>query len=177
MRLFIAIPFDNTFKSALRDVQNEFRRQGVTGNYTRVDNLHMTLAFIGEHDEPARIMEVMRTVDFRPFTLRLAGTGSFGDIRWCGIDDCPEAFALAKQLRNALSAAGIPFDAKRFNPHITLIRKSRLPYGAAQTDVKVTRAEMRVDRFALMESARDKNGILVYTELGSAAAQAVDRPQ
>ena len=171
MRLFIAIPFDSTFKKALKDVQNELRQQGVTGNYSRTDNLHMTLAFIGEYDDPNHVIDVTRSVSFKPFTIKLTETGCFGDIRWCGISNCPELYALVKKLRYALAYAEIPFDKKRFNPHITILRKSSLPYGFNPADVKVTQAEMSVDHFSLMESSRDKNGILVYTELGTVTAQ------
>lgn len=171
MRLFIAIPFDNTFKRALKDVQNDLRQQGVTGNYTRTDNLHMTLAFIGEYNDPSHILDVMKSVSFKPFSMKLAETGSFGDIRWCGISNCPELYALVKKLRYALAYAVIPFDKKRFNPHITILRKSNLPFDFNPAEIKVTQDEMIVDHFSLMESSRDKNGVLIYTELGAVTAQ------
>ena len=44
MRLFIAIQFEENILDALTDFQGDLRSQGVTGNYTRRENLHITLA-------------------------------------------------------------------------------------------------------------------------------------
>ncbi len=43
MRLFIAIQFDKNILDALTDFQADLKSQGVTGNYTRRENLHITL--------------------------------------------------------------------------------------------------------------------------------------
>lgn len=48
MRLFYAINFDDTVKKRLSDIQNALRARAVRGNFTLPDNLHLTLAFIGE---------------------------------------------------------------------------------------------------------------------------------
>ena len=47
MRLFIAINFDPETKRKLLEVQHRLRELG-KGNFSREDNLHLTLAFIGE---------------------------------------------------------------------------------------------------------------------------------
>ncbi len=52
--IFIAIRFNDEFKRKLVEIQDSLKSRGVTGNYCSYDNLHMTLAFIGEHyDLPA----------------------------------------------------------------------------------------------------------------------------
>ena len=43
MRLFIAIQFEENILDALTDFQADLKRQGVTGNYTRRENLHISL--------------------------------------------------------------------------------------------------------------------------------------
>ena len=48
MRLFIAIQLNQKMKQLVSDVQDTFRWQQVKGNYTPEENLHITLAFIGE---------------------------------------------------------------------------------------------------------------------------------
>ena len=70
MRLFIAIQLSGKMKEALLDMQGQLRRLGVRGNYTPPENLHLTLAFIGEYPGPDSIADVLETIDFRPFELR-----------------------------------------------------------------------------------------------------------
>lgn len=165
MRLFIAIQLSDEIKGGLAELQTFLRNRGVRGNFTKLDNLHLTLAFIGEYDDPERVMDAIRPVPFPPFSIRLEGFGSFGDLYWVGLKDCEALSAYVKRLRRALAEAGIPFDRKKFSPHITLIRKasSEIP------GVVVPDAAMRVERVSLMRSDRTKSG-MVYTEVGQISA-------
>ena len=52
MRLFIAINLNETMKQTLLDIQNAMRGCGIEGNYTPEENMHLTLAFIGEYEDP-----------------------------------------------------------------------------------------------------------------------------
>lgn len=80
MRLFIAINFDENMTDALIEMQDDLMRWGVSGNFTREENLHMTLVFIGESDEPEKIEEIMRDVPLRSFNLQLSGMRLFKDM-------------------------------------------------------------------------------------------------
>ena len=91
-----------------------------------------------------------------------------------GRDAGDELKILAKHLRHALADAGIPFDRKKFSPHITLVRKPTVRNGAAEAGAKpaipeevladLPRASMLVDHISLMRSERGKHG-MIYTEL------------
>ena len=59
MRLFIAIPFSEEFKGELIRVQNEMRANGVRGNFSRAENLHVTVAFLGEVEDPMPAMKAL----------------------------------------------------------------------------------------------------------------------
>ena len=63
------------------------------------------------------------------------------------------------------TAYNIPFDKKRFSPHITLIRKAsgEMP-GTAPESVSMT-----VNTISLMRSDRGRHG-MIYTELGTLEA-------
>ena len=52
MRLFIAIPFEPPMLDALTQVQASLKAGGVRGGFTARQNLHMTLAFLGEVRDP-----------------------------------------------------------------------------------------------------------------------------
>lgn len=166
MRLFIAIKLNHEMREALANMQQSMRRQGVTGNFTRDENMHLTLAFIGEYPDPANVAEIMEQVRFEPFAISLSGVGSFGRLWWAGIGESRELKALVRRLRHGLAEAGIPFDHKKFSPHITLIRKPESRNGKIPPDLLegVPQASMTVDHISLMRSDRGKHG-MVYTEL------------
>ena len=165
MRLFIAIQLNEAVNYTLTEIQDALRRRGVGGNYTRPENLHLTLAFIGEYTDPDWVFEVMQSVPFRPFDIRLEGFGCFGDLYWCGVGGHTELTAYVQRLRRALAEAEIPFDHKRFSPHITLLRKATFR-GNKMPGVIVPDAGMEVTQVSLMRSDRGKQGT-IYTELGA----------
>lgn len=155
MRLFIAIGLSEEMRDALRAVQRQMRAQRVTGNYTPIENMHLTLAFIGEYPDP----DAVPLPPVEPFTLGLDGFGCFGDLWWAGLKPCPPLRRYVASLRHALADGGIPFDHRKFSPHITLLRR-----GVGRPAVAVPDAEMTVDHALLMRSDRGKHGML-YTEL------------
>ena len=167
MRLFISVQLNKVLRDQLLDIQEGMREQGVQGNFTRAANLHITLAFIGEYSDPSEVLEVVRNVDFWPFEISLDGVGAFGDLWWAGVDKGSEELkALAAKLRHALAEAGIPFDRKRFAPHITILRRARFAEGFVpeEESPEDERPSMLVDRICLMRSDRTKHG-MVYTEI------------
>ena len=167
MRLFIAIRLTEEMKDALIDVQNQMYEGGVRGNYSSEENLHLTLAFIGEYPDSEEVMDALETVSFTSFALALNGIGSFGDTWWAGTNDNPALQAIVRRIRRALSDAQIPFDRKAFRPHITLLRKAKAEHG--MPNVSLTEAKMSVGTISLMRSDRGKNG-MIYTEVGTLAA-------
>lgn len=166
MRLFIALRLDENVRAALADIQAGLRRRGMRGNYTSLENLHLTLAFIGEYPDPEAVLEAMETVAFTPFPLRLEGFGRFGDLWWAGLAESGGLTACVRRLRRALAEADIPFDRKKFTPHITLVRRAVWDEGKGLPAVSVPEAGMEVSRISLMRSDRGRSG-MIYTELGS----------
>ena len=116
MRLFIAVNLDTKMKQLVRHVQNSFRRQNVRGNYTPDENLHLTLAFIGEYGDPDAVLEAMESVGFSPFVITMDKVCCFENLWWAGVDDSKALDALSGKLRRALAEAEIPFDRKKFSP-------------------------------------------------------------
>jgi len=165
MRLFIAISLSPEIRGALRKVQDEMFDRGVRGNFTPEANMHLTLAFIGDYPDPEPVLDALAEVEFTPFPLSLDGIGSFGDLWWAGVKESAPLEAVVRRVRRALAAHDIPFDKKRFSPHITLVRKAknRIP------GVQLPSAAMTVDTVSLMRSDRGRNG-MIYTELGTREA-------
>ncbi|MBR2832419.1 MAG: RNA 2',3'-cyclic phosphodiesterase [Oscillospiraceae bacterium] len=169
MRLFIAVPLSGEMRAALTAVQEELRRRGARGTYTREENLHLTLAFIGEYPAPDAVISAMESVPFPAVSLALDGAGSFGEVWWAGLRESEALAAYVKRLRRALAEAGIPFDRKRFSPHITLLRRPGISEAKGLAALPVPAAVMTADRVCLMRSDRGKRG-MIYTELGDVAA-------
>ena len=165
MRLFIAIRFDDEILGALTGLQKSLRGRRITGNYTSAENLHLTLAFIGDYDDPEAVLEAIDRAEFRPMELVLDGVGCFGDLFWVGLAENKALFAYVKRLRRELADAGIPFDRKTFSPHITLIRKVSVPGGGPVPVPEAPVGRMRATHVSLMRSDRGKNG-MIYTEIG-----------
>ena len=164
MRLFIALQLNDDIRNGLSSVQEHLKNHSIRGNYTKIENLHLTLAFIGEYSDPAFVLEVMRSVPFTPFQIRIEGFGSFGELYWCGISENDKLLSYVKRLRRALAENEIPFDHKKFSPHITLVRRAEYDRRRGFPGVAIPDASMQVTDASLMRSDRTKNG-MVYTEI------------
>ena len=161
MRLFVAIQLSDEMKKALVDCMHDLKKQGVDGKFVPAQNLHVTLAYIGEYDDPKKVKQVIDRVPLPEFRLSLSEKGNFGDLLWIGVKGNQKLKTYVKELREALAGSGIPCDRDKFVPHITLIRKSsaKKPY-----QVRVPKADMMVKKASLMKSEQ-RDGKTVYKEL------------
>ena len=165
MRLFLAINLTDGMKDALAAAQDAMVDRGMRGNYTREENMHLTLAFIGEYPDADPVLDALTTVSFTPFEIALEDLGCFGDLWWAGLSESAPLTALVRRVRRALAENDIPFDRKRFSPHITLLRKA----SGKMPGIRIRPASMTVTAVSLMRSERGKNG-MIYTELGAREA-------
>ena len=162
MRLFVAIQLSDDMKKMITGTMHSLKKKGVKGRYVPAQNLHLTLAFIGEQSDPGPVKEALEKVSFKPFKLTLSDMGSFGDLLWVGMKGNQGLSALAASVRNALDQARIPYDRKKFLPHITIIRKA----SGNWKQVPPPRGDMMVKKISLMKSTF-KDGKPVYTEIVS----------
>ena len=164
MRLFVAVSLSDEVRKTLAKTQEYLQRHGVRGRYVPAENLHMTLAFIGEVPEAEPVLEAIDAVPFEAFPITLDGVGVFGNgMLWAGIRPSEPLEQLVKRLRRGLAEAEIPFDRQGFRPHITLIRSFETEKGLPE--IRVPGSTMTVDRMTLFRSDRGKNG-MIYTEIG-----------
>lgn len=168
MRLFYAVLLPEEIRDILCALMDRMRPRFRSGVFTRRENLHLTLAFLGEMD-PEQIraaraaLEALRA---EPFPLRFGPAGRFrrsgGDVYWAGVERSRELEELHGMLNRELCDRGLPVDGRPFRPHLTLVRQGVPADGfGGQFDVPALR--MRIDRVSLMESGRI-GGRLVYTE-------------
>ncbi len=160
MRLFAAITLSDDMKKKITGTMHDLKQKGVKGNYVPAQNLHLTLAFIGETDHPGAVKEALQQVSIKPFKLSLSEMGTFGDLLWVGMKGNQGLSAAAKSVREALDAAGIEYDKKKFVPHITIIRKM----SGSWKQVPAPKGEMKVTKISLMKTTF-RDGRPVYSEV------------
>lgn len=172
MRLFLAILLNDSVRHALKDVQKDLLARGAKGRFSRPENLHLTLAFLGElpHTALPAIKDCMEEAVGgipSPTILSFETLGFFrrreGDLYYMSAASDPWLLQLQKQLIHALENAGISYDKKPFRPHLTLGRNVKFPSGPpAAPSVPYAVPDLPVSSIALMESRR-VNGVLTYT--------------
>ena len=160
MRLFVAIRLSDELKKEITGTMHELKKQGIKGSYVPSDNLHMTLAFIGEMAETEKVKAALAAAVWKPFRLSLSEIGNFDDILWIGAKGNQGLSGAARSVREALDSAGIDYDHQKFVPHITIIRS----VSGNWKKVKAPKNEMMVKSISLMKSEL-KDGRRVYTEI------------
>ena len=161
MRLFTALAPDAALRRELAGIQESLKQQGIQGRYSRPENLHMTLVFLGECT-PAQKDIVLRILDSLPVpqvTLVSRGLGHFGPMWFVAFEPCRALADWVQSFGQALEAAGIPFDRKRWVPHVTLVRRPD-----AAPDAVIPRLRFDARKAILFESSQPA-GVLTYPPL------------
>ena len=125
-RLFFALWPDGALQGRLAAWAKQVAGRG---RAMRRENLHLTLAFLG--DTEAAVLPELKAlageVRVEPFRLLLDRVGYWKHNRivWCGASEDPPALtALVADLRARLDAAGVRYDPKPFVSHVTLVRNA-----------------------------------------------------
>lgn len=167
MRLFIAIEFDEQTKANILHVQRQLATLG-QGRFTHRENLHLTLAFLGEVPL-SRVAAIRRAMDrtaVEALTLVFDHTGRFrregGDIWWIGLAKHQRLLELQQELVQHLAAEGFALEKRPFTPHITLARQVQLTVQPKEGELLEEPFETKVDGISLMRSQR-MDGRLIYT--------------
>jgi len=174
MRIFIAINFEQEISDALEKLIQKLKEQSVQGNFTRKENLHIALVFIGETSRIEPVKEVMDSIKIpsETFKINVRGLGKFsragGDIYWLGVEKNNELDTIYDELTTKLRTKGFEIENRPFKPHLTLGRKIVLPkdfdYQAFEKDISPL--SIKVTKISLMKSERISEK-LTYTEIYS----------
>jgi len=129
VRLFIAVNFNIDTCSWLVALRDELRKRSQHGNFSRDENLHLTLAFLGEcnANQTAAVKEAMNAVIFEPFEAAIDQIGCFkrdgGDIWWAGLREEKPLMSMQRELSARLRDSGFIIENRKYSPHITLGRE------------------------------------------------------
>lgn len=174
MRLFIAIGLSDGMRRELAGVSKALKERSSGGRFVPVENMHITLRFLGETDALYNIADAMREAcrDIRPFTLALSEYDFFdkaaGGKRTALVTvrgGLNELSILHEALEAALADRGFPRDHKRYVPHITLGRNVEHDELVTAEMKRIPLSEeMTVSGITLFQSER-VGGRMVYTPL------------
>lgn len=129
-----------------------------SGRFTQTENLHLTLAFLGEisAERTGLVREAMDAVDASSFPLHVGGFGYFrregGDIFWAGVERSESLAALHRQLSAQLRSRGFTLERRGFRPHLTLARQAVLKREYDHGAFVVPTTKMQVEKFTLFQS-------------------------
>jgi 2'-5' RNA ligase len=131
MRCFLAIELPEAVRQGLAQLQDRLGPQVGGVAWTRSEQIHLTLKFLGEvpdADVPKAIEAATAVAGrYGPFELTVAGAGCFppsGQARvlWVAIQPPPELLACQQECEQAFESLGIPPENRSFHPHLTLGR-------------------------------------------------------
>lgn len=130
-RIFIGIKIDpdKNFKKLITSIREEL--SGETVKWTDLENIHITLAFLGEtHEDKLEGINGMlkeKCEGQGGFEISLKGFGVFKNLRdpkvfWAGLYQSDKLSALQASIVEGLNELGITVEDRPFSPHLTLGR-------------------------------------------------------
>jgi RNA 2',3'-cyclic 3'-phosphodiesterase len=130
VRAFFGLPVPEPQREELGRCISECAGVAPEFRWTPAPNLHLTMRFIGsvEHDVVDDIGRRLGELDLRGFDIELGDIGVFKRGRrvrvvWIGLRvGGEEAVALAAHVEAECRRAGLPPEARPFQPHLTLAR-------------------------------------------------------
>lgn len=166
MRLFVAIEFPHQVQEEFLQAQTLLRNTASTGNFTRPENFHLTMAFLGEvpPNREAEARKAMKEIPWAPFQLVFDRLGSFqrgGEgLWWIGAEKEPALMEAQSALCHCLQKEGFRLEDRAFFPHLTLAR--RVTMNPHMAPPKLPQPILvQVEHISLMESRREQ-GKLTY---------------
>ena len=176
MRLFAAVDLPQEIKSTIDRSLAPARARLPRARWVRAENLHLTLAFLGEVDSGQRDRAVnalkKKLEQGGGFSYGVGEIGAFppaGKVRvvWLGLEPAAPFEALARDVREAIGEAGVPFDDKPFRAHVTVARcdppwapplRATIGEQLAPLCAVFSRTEIGCDRVTLFASTLGSGG-------------------
>jgi len=161
MRTFISINIPEEIRKEIKKIQDllpEF-----FGKKTELQNLHLTLKFLGEVDieKLEEVKKRLRKIKIEKFATEIDEIGVFSEdfirIVWLHMKDCDN---LQKQIDDALK--NLFKSERRFMSHLTIARikglKDKKGFLQDLKKIKIEKIKFKVDKFYLMKSELTAEG-------------------
>lgn len=179
MRLFLAIELDDSVKKSLQKMAGELRRFDSVVRWTKLEQMHLTLKFLGETPDAGAtdVCDAAAQVAAacEPFDWMIDACGCFpprGKVRivWTGSGSGPEPLLrCATRCEDAYAELGFARESRPFSPHVTLGRVRFDETGGRLRDavdgLEITGVSQSVSSVTVFQSVLEKTGAR-YTVLG-----------
>ena len=138
LRTFIALDVNQSVRDILRDTIIKLERMGFKGNWTKPENVHLTLYFMGDTyiskiTEVAKRMEE-RITGFPTFAFNVNEVGyfktrNFPRVIWLGVEGGNTLKQLHSEVIKSLKLSNIQVTDNEvdFHPHLTVGRIKKVP--------------------------------------------------
>ncbi|HYD58299.1 MAG TPA: RNA 2',3'-cyclic phosphodiesterase [Burkholderiales bacterium] len=157
MRLFFALWPPRETARALAEWALAIQ-QGAGGRVAKEDNIHLTLAFLGDADlgKASAAAEPVRCNRF-DLPIDTAKYWKHNRIVWVGPAVLPAALSgMVEKLHDSLKEKGFVLEERPFAAHVTLVRRAALPGRIPP----LPRIQWPVDEFVLVESRNGRYEVL-----------------
>lgn len=166
MKLLISINFEEEDKAKLYKHMERLTEICESGTFTKQDNIHLTLVYIGETTQIGAVVDTMDAIEEDQFQVVLSDNGNFkrsgGEVYWVGIEKSPELIRLQKILYRSLGRKGVLNDKNDFKPHLTVSRDTVID--REQIPEVCFNDKIAVKRISLVKCENGRDGI-TYTEV------------
>ena len=161
MRCFISINMSKKITKEIEIIQQKL--PAFFGKKTELENLHLTLKFLGEinEDKIEEVKDKLKEIKFKNFYTEIKYIGFFDNqkygIIWLHLSNCAE---LQKQIDNKLKDL---FElGRRFMSHLTIARvksvRDKRKFLEELRKINIPKIKFNVDKFCLMKSELKKEG-------------------
>ena len=181
MRAFIAIEIPEHIQNQIVETRQILRRTRLKISWTKPENIHLTLKFLGEviEDNAANIKTALDEIATRhsPFSITVAGAGGFPiaqspRVLWIACEELSGKLAeLQLEIEAAVEPLGFPAEKRDFVAHLTLGR-IRFPRpdpaltSALESIKNKSFGTVQVNEVCLFQSQLHPDGA-IYTKLSS----------
>ena len=161
MRVFISINIPKEIASEIKKIQDTLPK--FLGKKTELENLHLTLKFLGEVDENTleKVKEKLKNIQGKKFKAEINKIGFFDNLKsrkyeqkiivWLSLTNCEN---LQKQVDEKLRDLFEP--EKRFMSHLTIARvkyvQNKKDFFNKLKQIKFSKIKFEIDHFYLMQS-------------------------
>jgi 2'-5' RNA ligase len=136
IRAFIAIDLPPEVLQCLDDVSQQLREKliGAPVRWVPVENIHLTLKFLGDVSESNidMLTDFLQSIvsNGKQFEISVGGLGAYPKphrprVIWVGVEAPPDLMITQRSVESEISRLGYARERRPFNPHLTLGRVSR----------------------------------------------------